>query len=108
MLDSIGLAWAASLGAVLTTSAAHLLFKVGVQSHRRLLVLGGLTGFLVAVALTFAALRRLDVGAVFMLTALTPILTSLGAAAFANERVPVARWAGIALCSFGILVYQFG
>lgn len=102
------LAWSEAIAAVLATAGGHLLFKIGVQRGRRVVIAAGVAGLGLALVLTYLALQKLNVGSVYMLTAMTPVLTSIGASLFAHERVPNLRWFAIALCSLGLVLYQLG
>ncbi|MBX3142037.1 MAG: DMT family transporter [Trueperaceae bacterium] len=70
------------------------------------LVMSGICGGVIAAFAMFTAIKLLPAATVFVLNGLTPLLTAVGGAWFLGEYVNPLMWAGIALTSLGVVVFQ--
>jgi len=92
--------------AIAATVVAQLFFK---QSHRvgqRSYALVAIILFCSAVPCTLLATRHLGIGQVYVATALSYVLTPLGAVWFFQERLRAPHWAALGLIVAGIIVYS--
>ena len=107
-MSEVNLSWTAAILAVLFTASGHIMFKWGKLTLSKTKVALGLVLLGTATAATFLALRSLSVGQVFMLTALTPVFTTLAGMTLMRETVTLRSLLAIVACCSGVLIYQLG
>jgi len=93
---------------LLMTAIGHLLMKYSVHQSgkRRILFMALAIGIFVPVpVLTYFALKTLTMAAVFLSTAVIPVITTLGGSYFFNESLGRHNWIGLTLIVSGVTLY---
>jgi len=101
----MSISWLALLGSLCVTALAQLMYKLYFKARHKPYLAVSITCFVIAASCSYLALRELEIGIVYMSTALTQLMVVGMAYRVLGEPITRDHGIGMAFIISGIVLY---